>query len=337
MVTPAPLISILIPFKNTAVYLPECLESIRSQSYSNWEVCAVNDHSTDASLALLETWSQRDPRFKVAANPGKGIIPALRKALEMSSGELITRMDSDDIMKRDKLKFLCTPLYHNGPGYLAIGGVRYFSERGISDGYARYERWLNKLTAAGNNYSELYKECVIPSPCWMTFREDLFKAGAFDADRYPEDYDLAFRFYKAELKCIPCNDILHDWRDYEERTSRNHEHYAQNYFLKIKLHYFLDLHYQASRPLTLWGAGAKGKEIAQDLTSRNVPFHWLCDNPKKIGKNIYGNLLLHFSEIEKMDKPQCIITVANEVAQIEISAFMDKRGFQSMQDYFFFC
>lgn len=337
MGTPAPLISILIPFKNSAAYLPECLESIRSQSYSNWEVCAVNDHSTDTSSALLEAWTQRDLRIKVATNPGNGIIPALRKALEMSSGQLITRMDSDDIMADDKLERLATHLLQTGAGHLALGGVRYFSDRGISDGYARYERWLNELTAVGNNYSDLYKECVIPSPCWMLFREDLFRAGAFDEDRYPEDYDLAFRFYKAGLKCLPSTEILHNWRDYDERTSRNHEHYAQNYFLKIKLHYFLDLHYQDKRPLTLWGAGAKGKEIAQDLVSRNVPFHWLCDNPKKIGKEIYGISLKHFIEIEKMDKPQCIITVANEDAQDEIRAFMHQRGFQSMQDYFFFC
>jgi len=333
----SPLISILIPFKNTASYLVECLASIIEQSHTNWEVCAVNDHSTDTSEALVKEWAQKDPRIKVVNNTGYGIIPALRKALEISSGQFITRMDSDDVMAREKLKHLLTSLLRHGPGHLALGGVRYFSHRGIRDGYARYERWLNDLTAAGNNYSELYKECVIPSPCWMTFREDLIRCDAFDPDRYPEDYDLAFRFYRAGLKCLPCKEILHNWRDYDERTSRNHEHYAQNYFLSIKLHYFLELHHEATRPLTLWGAGAKGKEIAQNLNARNLPFYWLCDNPKKIGKKIYGLPMLHFSEIEKLASPQCIITVANEDAQQEIRAFMEQRDFQSMQDYFFFC
>ena len=68
-----------------------------------------------------------------------------------------------------------------------------------------------------------------------------------------------------------------------------------------------------------------------------MPFYWLCDNPKKIGKKIYGVPLLHFSEIEKLAQPQCIITVANEDAQQEIRAFMEERDFQSMEDYFFFC
>ncbi|NND15896.1 MAG: glycosyltransferase [Eudoraea sp.] len=333
----SPLISILMPFKNTATYLPACLDSICKQSYSNWELCAVDDHSSDSSSSMLKKYAQKDERIKVEINPGTGIIPALRQAMQMSTGDLISRMDSDDIMSEDKLKILASGLLRHGPGHLAVGGVRYFSDRGISDGYARYERWLNDLTAVGENFSEMYKECVIPSPCWMTYREDLIKSGAFEPDRYPEDYDLAFRFYRSGLKCIPCSDILHYWRDYDERTSRNHEHYAQNYFLSIKLHYFLELHHKPQRPLTLWGAGSKGKEIAQDLSSRNVHFHWLCDNPKKIGKKIYGIPLMHFSEIEKLEHPQCIITVANEDAQKEIREFLGKREFSEMLDYFFFC
>ena len=68
-----------------------------------------------------------------------------------------------------------------------------------------------------------------------------------------------------------------------------------------------------------------------------MPFYWLCDNPKKIGKKIYGVPLLHFSEIENLASPQCIITVANEDAQLEIRAFMAQKDLHSMQDYFFFC
>ncbi|MEM7382266.1 MAG: glycosyltransferase family A protein, partial [Bacteroidota bacterium] len=48
------LVSILIPFKNTAEFLPACLDSILKQSYTYWEVLAVDDHSTDDSLQILE-------------------------------------------------------------------------------------------------------------------------------------------------------------------------------------------------------------------------------------------------------------------------------------------
>ncbi|WP_411030883.1 glycosyltransferase [Spongiimicrobium sp. 3-5] len=332
-----PLISILIPVKNTAVFLPECLASIQNQSYTNWEVLAIDDHSTDLSATILHSFAKDDDRIKVFKNEGTGIINALRKAYSLSSGELITRMDSDDIMTRDKLEIMAAKLKEKGKGHVAIGQVKYFSDRGISNGYERYESWLNLLTQTGNNYAEIYKECVIPSPCWMVFKEDLDHCGAFDHDRYPEDYDLTFRFYETGLKCLPCDRVLHLWRDYDTRTSRTSEHYAQNYFLDIKLFYFLRLEFDNTRPLALWGAGNKGKTIAQGLIKEKLPFYWLCDNPKKIGKKIYDQEMLHYSDLVGLNDPQSIITVANEEAQSMIREYFTSLNKHPKNDYFFFC
>ena len=90
-------------------------------------------------------------------------LAALRLAYLNSKGEFITRMDSDDIMAPQKLLVMIGSLIQQGKGHLAVGQVTYFSERGISNGYERYEQWLNQLTETGTNYSEIYKECVIPS------------------------------------------------------------------------------------------------------------------------------------------------------------------------------
>lgn len=332
-----PLVSIVIPFKNTEHFLNECLQSICSQTYQNWEVVAVNDHSSDGSITLVETFAQNDSRIQVLENKGVGIITALQTAYANSTGQLITRMDSDDVMASNKLQVLVEALTANGKGHLAIGQVKYFSDRGVSNGYERYEKWLNQLTKAGENYTEIYKECVIPSPCWMAYREDLDAVGAFDSNRYPEDYDLAFRFYENGFKCIPCSKILHHWRDYDTRTSRTSEHYAQNYFLDIKLHYFLKLEFNAERPLTLWGAGNKGKTIAKILITKHIGFHWVCDNPNKIGKEIYGKQMLHYTALEKLENTQAIITVANEEAQVQIRTYLKKLKKISIKDYFFFC
>ncbi|MDT0607425.1 glycosyltransferase family 2 protein [Croceitalea rosinachiae] len=331
------LISILIPFKNTAHFLPECLDSILTQTYQDWEVIAVNDHSTDSSLELVKSYSKKDSRIKVFDNQGLGIIPALQTAYSNCKGEYITRMDSDDMMKPNRLEHMVNSLNEYGRGYISVGQVRYFSERGISDGYSRYEKWLNKLTSNGSNYAEIYKECVIPSPCWLVYREDFEACGAFGPNRYPEDYDLTFRFYEKRLKVIPCTEILHLWRDYDTRTSRTHEHYAQNYFLDIKIHYYLKLDYDSRRPLAVWGAGFKGKSIAKVLINSKIPFTWLCDNPNKIDKEIYGQPLNHFSVLASMDKPQSIITVANGDAQNEITSYLSALNQKSMSDYYFFC
>ena len=332
-----PLLSLLMPFKNTAGFLPECLQSICQQDFEDWELIAVDDHSTDPSRSLLLQWAEKDPRIRVVPNEGRGIIPALRTAYSHSQGQLISRMDSDDKMAQGRLKAMAGQLLKHGQEHIALGLVKYFSHRGISNGYARYEAWLNGLTREGRNYDEIYKECVIPSPCWMAFREDLEACGAFRPNRYPEDYDLCFRFYEAGLRCLPSSEILHFWRDYDHRTSRTSEHYAQNYFLDIKLHYFLKLDRDPRRPLVVWGAGSKGKTIAKNLKAGGYRFRWLCDNPRKIGKTIYGIAMEHYTVLDMLPKAQSIITVANEEAQGDIRTYLGARGHKPMADYFFFC
>lgn len=332
-----PLVSILIPFKNVAEYFEECLDSIQKQTYTNWEVVAVNDNSNDLSVTIAKSFAAKDARFKILDNDEAGIITALRIAYLNSKGDYISRMDADDYMAKDRIKIMAESLATHGKETLAIGKVKYFSKKGVKNGYDRYEKWLNKLTATGDNFKEIYKECVIPSPCWMVHRSDFDACGAFKSNRYPEDYDLAFRFYEKGLKCLPCTTTLHYWRDYDIRTSRTSEHYAQNYFLDIKLDYFLKLELKANDNLVVWGAGKKGKTIANLLVKKNIPFHWVCDNEKKIGKDIYGVRLVHFSVLRKLSHSKTIITVANEEDQLNITSFYNELNKKTAVDYFFFC
>ena len=246
-------------------------------------------------------------------------------------------MDSDDIMTNDKLESMVNDLLRTGEGFIALGLVKYFSESGIGDGFRKYEEWLNGLTQKGTNFTALYKECVIPSPSWMVHKSDLDKCHGFSPNQYPEDYDLVFRFFENGLKCIPTNKILHQWRDYPTRASRTDKNYADNTFMDLKIDYFLKLHRIKEKPLVVWGAGAKGKRIAQVLTNRSIPFHWVCDNPKKIGKEIYGTTLLAFNYIDELSNAQNIITVANPKAQEGIKGFFMERNKIAMIDYFMFC
>ena len=236
-----PLVSILMPVKNTATYLAECIASIQAQAYQNWELIAVDDSSTDASFEILQIFAATDQRITALKNRGKGIIEGLRTAYSVAQGTYITRMDSDDRMRPQKLAALLNPLLEKGTGRISVGLVHYFSADPLGEGYQKYAAWLNNLTQDHANFSERYRECVIPSPCWMCHREDLDVAGAFSSDRYPEDYDLCFRFYAQGLEVEGVNAVLHDWRDYGDRTSRNDPNYADNRFLPLKVHYFLQL------------------------------------------------------------------------------------------------
>ncbi|MGV6828167.1 MAG: glycosyltransferase family 2 protein [Flavobacteriales bacterium] len=331
------MISILMPVKNVVQYLKECLDSILTQTETFWELIAINDGSTDESFKILNDYATQDSRIKIYNNRGVGIIEALQLAYSKSNGNLITRMDADDIMKKDKLHILKKNLLKKGKGHIALGLVSYFSEQPLGDGFKKYETWLNRLSSSGINFSEIYKECVIPSPCWMVYREDLDSCKAFKPNDYPEDYDLAFRFYLKGLQPIACKKVLHLWRDYPTRTSRTDEHYADNTFLEIKLRYFLKLEYNHTKKLVVWGAGAKGKSIAKKLLAKEIDFLWICDNPKKIGKHIYNQQMLDYKTLKSLNHTQSIITVANPKAQNEISYYFSNLKLLPMKDYFFFC
>ena len=275
------LISIIMPVKNAGKYLSECLDSILTQSIDNWELLAVNDNSSDNSFDMLNEFAKQDNRIHVFQNTGSGIIDALQLGYAKSKGNFITRMDSDDKMDKEKLFHLQNALIENGNGYVATGFVKYFSENALGNGYKKYETWLNTLTEGATNFNEIYKECVIPSPCWMVNRIDFEKCGAFHSNVYPEDYDLCFRFYENILNVCGVNKILHYWRDYTERTSRNDDNYADNRFLDVKLHYFLKLDHKKEKELALYGAGKKGKLLAKKLIVNNISFSWCTNNSKK--------------------------------------------------------
>lgn len=325
-----------MPVKNAGIYLTECLDSIINQEYKHWELIAINDHSSDSSEDILQIFAEKDARISSAKNTGSGIIEALRMAYSLSKGNFITRMDADDIMTINKLGVMQAQLEDYALGHIALGQVEYFSENEIGDGYKRYAAWLNTLTASGENWKDLFRECVIPSPCWMVHRFDLDKAGAFDKENWPEDYDLCFRFYMAGLKCIPSQEILHRWRDYGERTSRNDPHYADNRFFELKLHYFLKIHTRSDQQLVLMGAGKKGKQIAKRLIEENKSFAWLSDNKKKIDKDIYGVKIQSQNNLANIKNPCVIIAISNPEEQTLLEKILKDQSLVKGHNYHFF-
>lgn len=331
------MISILLPVYNAAPYLPACLDSILAQSESNWELLAVDDFSQDESWAILQKYARRETRLKIFRNTEKGLIPALRLAFAQSSGKWITRMDADDLMPPDKLKLLLGKLKEKGEGYLATGFVEYISDKALGEGYRRYAAWLNGLVLNNRRREEIYRECVIPSPCWMVHRKDLIRAGAFYPDIYPEDYDLCFRFFQQGLKATTVPEVLHYWRDHPGRASRNDPNYQDNRFFELKLKYFLQLDRQADRPLALWGGGGKGKTLARLLIARQICFHWVCGNPKKWNLDVYGVRMQSFEKVPSFKNPQLILAVSSPDGQEEIREYLKKWQFKAGINYFWFC
>lgn len=320
----AGLISILLPVYNGAPFLEACIQSIINQTTDEWELIAVDDQSKDSSINILQKFAKTDQRIRVYNNPEKGLIPALQMALSLCSGQWVTRMDQDDIMPSGKLLSLRNLLQAKGPRYISTGMVKYFADGELGDGYRKYERWINKLAVNDSHYEEIYKECPLPSPCWMVARSDLLACGGFNDIHYPEDYDLCFRFRRSGYKIVAAKEVLHYWRDHLERASRKEHWYVDHTFLTFKLSRFLTDDYDSTRPLVLWGAGKKGKRIAQMLIQKNIRFEWVCDNPQKWGHVILGTTWQSYRRIEKINHPQVVVLVADPRGQKQIKDYLSE-------------
>ncbi|MDI1323152.1 MAG: glycosyltransferase family 2 protein [Algoriphagus sp.] len=101
------LVSILIPNYNKASFLREALNSVLNQSYQNWECIIVDDHSTDNSWEILEEFASLDSRFQIFSRPDilpKGGNGCRNYAFEMSNGEFIQYLDSDDKLDPFKIE-----------------------------------------------------------------------------------------------------------------------------------------------------------------------------------------------------------------------------------------
>lgn len=338
MANTKPLVSIIMAVKDTAPYLHACLDSILAQSYSNWELIAVNDHSSDDTPRILEEYSKKDTRIIYADGDGHRLIPTLQTAYKLSSGELINRMDSDDKMPEYKLEVLVSEWLNYGKGNVIAGGTEHFVDNGeVGDGFLKYEKWLNNVAKNNLHYQEIYRECVIPSHCWLIHREDFDTVDAFNPLVYPEDYDLCFRMYAKKLNIVGIDVILHHWRDRSNRISRTWEEYKDNRYYNLKVKNFNKIDRDTSRELVLWGAGRNGKDLVKlFIESEATKPAWVCDNYRKIGHDIYGIVMQSTQVLPELNNPQIIVAVSSPTDKLEIEAQLKAWGKEPVKDYWFF-
>ena len=96
-------ISIIIPVHNTENYLNQCLDSVLSQNFSDFEVICIDNGSTDKSLDILKNYAQNDSRVKVISQIDKGPGNARNVGLSHAQGEYVLFVDSDDFLSENSL------------------------------------------------------------------------------------------------------------------------------------------------------------------------------------------------------------------------------------------
>ncbi len=101
-----PTVSIIMPAKNSGAYIRRCIESVLSQKFTDWELLIINDGSTDDTVVTAMSFSKDDERIRVFDSQGKGVSAARNYGLELSTGDHIAFIDSDDSVDPDYLSVL---------------------------------------------------------------------------------------------------------------------------------------------------------------------------------------------------------------------------------------
>ena len=120
MVKNSPQLSVLMPVYNAERYLAEAVESVLSQTFSDFEFIIIDDGSTDRSLEILQRYAEQDDRIRLVSRPNTGLIGALNEGLALARGELIARMDADDISLPERFSRQLEYLLAH-PNCIAIG------------------------------------------------------------------------------------------------------------------------------------------------------------------------------------------------------------------------
>ena len=99
-----PKVSIIVPVYNVEKYICRCLDSVVSQTFTDWECILVDDGSLDNSGKVCDEYAERDRRFKVIHRKNSGVSAARNMGLDMAEGEWISFVDSDDWIEKETYK-----------------------------------------------------------------------------------------------------------------------------------------------------------------------------------------------------------------------------------------
>jgi len=184
-----PLVSVLMPIKGDCPYLPFAVQSVRVQSFGDWELVICKDLIDDTSSRYLADLVEMDIRVKIIDTVGLVLPSALNKGLEECNGEFIARFDADDIMLPERLHNQVRFLKEN-PDYAVCGGqvVIIDENQKLAVGSPYYN--VNDRTLK----RKISYKCPFPHPASTIRTRTLREALGYSAQyKFAEDYELWLR------------------------------------------------------------------------------------------------------------------------------------------------
>lgn len=328
-------VSIVMPFRDAAQTLGECLTSIAGQTLADWELVAIDDGSSDGSAAIVEAASREDRRIRILSPGRVGLVAALNLGLEQSLAPLVARMDADDRMAPERLALQVEHLRRSPSVDLVSCQVRLFPQSEILDGYREYVRWQNECLTAGDVAAGIYVESPFAHPTVVFRRDVVVEAGGYRDGDFPEDYELWLRLFASGRRMEKIPRVLLDWRESAARLSRTDERYARPAFDRLRAAYLSrDPRLLASRPVAFWGAGRRTRQRARHLLARGVsPCAWIDIDPRKIGNTFEGAEVYPPEWLDRPDRPFVLVWVSSHGARDLIASRLGELGYRGGDDW----
>ncbi|MFO8173162.1 MAG: glycosyltransferase [Gemmatimonadota bacterium] len=330
----SPPLSVLLPVRNEESVLQEALDSLSAQTFSSFEVLAVDDGSIDGSREILLDAARKDPRIRLLRQEPSGIVAALERGRSLARGRYLARMDADDVALPRRFQAQMD-LVAADPGLAAVGTrVRYFPRKKVRDGARRYEAWINGLVSHREMVRDLFVECPLPHPTLLLRADVLDLVGGYRARGWPEDYDLILRIWEGGGRFGKVPEPLLEWRERSRRLSRTHSDYSEEAFRRCKVHHLLRTHLGHGRSVVIWGAGPVGKAFARELLAQGGTLRAFVDlSPNRMGQEIHGALVLPPWKAGKLEDELHLAAVAQPGARQEIRRTLTEMGKRELRDF----
>ena len=208
-------VSVVLPVRNGGAYLSLAIASILSQSWRDLELLVIDDGSHDGAVQALSARWAGEARLRITRNPGRGLVAALNFGLRAARGELIARMDADDVALPDRLA-LQVQFLDAHPDIAVVGAqVAAIDAAGALTGEATHFPTDPAALAA----ALLARGCVVKHPSVVARKDALLGVGGYrPAFALAEDYDLWLRLAeRTRLANLP--DVLLHYRGHSGQLS----------------------------------------------------------------------------------------------------------------------
>lgn len=144
-----PFISVVIPVYNVEQFLEECVDSVLSQTFQDYEIILVDDGATDNSGAICDEYTKKDNRIKVIHRKNGGLSAARNTGLDAANGEYVYFLDSDDWLKKETLETLVHLAKSDNSDVVFFDAFVFFTDCEEDPNVYKYERSKKYETANG--------------------------------------------------------------------------------------------------------------------------------------------------------------------------------------------